>query len=310
MKNGPLVSVITPTRNRAEKLPRAIASLFSQTHENFELILVDDNSSDETPDLVSRIKDRRLRYIRLPECAGVANARNIGLEAVRGEFVCFLDDDDEISPNKLQLQLEKYSHVSVDVGLVYCGSSFFLETENRKVMDIRPVLRGKVYKEMLGRNYLATITPLVRSECFEVVGGFDTSLSSCSDWDMWIRIAHRFEFDFVPDFLGKNYIHGDQISSALQSKIASRERIMHKYMDDLSGYPASFSDSLRRLGILYCLACEAEKGRACFRRAIATGSGKKSLYAHLFLAGFSPALHARMLERRFTLKVGENSYLL
>jgi glycosyltransferase involved in cell wall biosynthesis len=310
VEDNPLVSVITPTRNRAEKLPRAIASLFSQTHENFELILVDDHSSDETPDLVSSIKDHRLRYIRLPECSGVANARNIGLEAARGEFVCFLDDDDEISPNKLQLQLEKYSRVSSDVGLVYCGSSFFLEAEGRKVMDINPILKGKVYKEMLGRNYLTTITPLVRKECFEVVGGFDTSLLSCSDWDMWIRIARQFEFDFIPDLLGKNYIHGDQISSILDSKIAAREHIMRKYIDDLSRHPASFSDSLRRLGILYCLAREPKKGRACFRRAIATGSGKKSLYAHLLLARFSPALHARMLKKRFTLTVGENSYLL
>jgi len=309
VKDSPLVSVITPTRNRADKLPRAITSLFSQTHKDFELILVDDHSSDETPDLVSSIQDHRLRYIRLPARAGVANARNVGLEASRGEFVCFLDDDDEISPNKLQLQLEKYSQVSADIGLIYCGYSFYLEPEGIKVMDISPVLKGKVYREMLGRNYISMITPLVRRECFEVVGGFDTLLSSCSDWDMWIRIARQFEFDFVPDLLCINYLHGEQISCSMEKKIAAREHIMQKYNEDLLRHPESFSDALRRLGILYCIAGEPEKGRSCFRRAISTGAGKKSLYAHILLARFSPVLHARMLEKRFTLKAGENRYL-
>ncbi len=310
MEKGPLVSVITPTRNRAHKLMRSLTSLFSQTHENLELILVDDNSEDDTPELASSLNDQRLRYIRLPQSVGPAAARNIGLAAARGDFVSFLDDDDEIFPRKLQLQLEKFADSSPRVGLVYCGASFLLEEEGRKVIDLLPALKGQVYGEMLGKNHITTIAPLVRRECLEYVGDFDTALPSCSDWDMWIRISRHFEFDFIPDILGFIYIHGDQISASLEKKIVSREYILRKYEEELLRHPASLSESLRRLGILHCLARDPESGRSCFRRAIATGSARKSLYAHLLLSAFTPGLHARMLEKRFTLRVGEDRYLL
>lgn len=310
MADEPLVSVITPTRDRARRLPGAMASVLAQTHHNLELILVDDHSTDETPELVSSMSDPRLRYIGLPESVGVAAARNVGLEAARGEYVCFLDDDDEIFPEKLRLQLEIFSNAPPDVGLVYCGSVFMLEEERRKVLEAVPAIRGRVYGELLGKNYLTMITPLVRRRCFEVVGYFDPDLASCSDWDMWIRIARHFEFDFIPDILAVNYIHGEQISSNLEKKIAAREHILRKYERELAAYPSSLAESLRRLGILHCMARDPGRGRSCFRRAIATGHGRRSLYAHLLLATISPDLHAKMLEERFTLRVGEHRYLL
>lgn len=310
MADGPLVSVITPTCNRAHMLPRAIKSVLSQTHDNLEHILVDDCSTDDTPEVASSIKDPRLRYIRLPENVGVVEARNVGLEAAQGEYVCFLDDDDEIFPEKLRLQLERFSITPPHVGLVYCGSVFRLEEGQEEVLVAKPVLKGRVYGELLGKNYLTMFAPLVRRECFDVVGRFDPALASCSDWDMWIRISRDYDFDFVPDILGATHIHGEQISSDLKRKIAAREHILHKYEQELAMHPASLAESLRRLGILYCLARDPRSGRSCFRRAMATGHSRKSLYAHLLLANFSPSLHARMLEERFTLRVGEHRYLL
>lgn len=310
MADDPLVSIITPTHNRARVLPRAIASVLAQTHENLELIVVDDCSTDRTPELISSMQDPRLRYVRLPENVGAAAARNAGLEIMRGDFACFLDDDDEILPDKLRLQLEKFAGSSPDVGLVYCGASLCLDAEKRKVIEVQPVLRGAVYAQLLGRNYFVMSSPLIRREDLEAAGGFDAMLSSCIDWDLWIRIARRCEFDYVPDLLCIHYIHGDQISTSLEKKIAARELIMHKYGEDLSRYPASFADSLRRLAILYCLAGDPGRGRTCFRKALSTGSGKNSLYAHLLLAALAPSLHRRMLERRFTLEVGEERFLI
>lgn len=310
MANDKLVSVMTTTRNRARMLIRAIDSVFSQTHENLELILVDDHSTDRTSELVSSITDPRLRYIRLEECVGAAKARNIALNETRGEFLCFLDDDDVLFPEKLQRQLDEFSAAPADVGLIYCGFTILFESEDRAVMDVHPTIRGDVYAQVLGRNYFAINAPLVRKECFERIGRFDTMLSSCIDWDMWIRIAHSYEFGFVPESLCACYIHGDQISSSLEKKIAGREYIMQKYEEDLLKYPASFSDSLRRLGILHCLARNPKGGRSYFRRAISTRSAKKSVYMHLYLAALVPELHARMLEKRFTRKVGENRFLL
>lgn len=306
----PLVSVITPTRNRARLLPRAVASVLAQTHGNLELILVDDHSTDGTPAFISSVKDPRLRHIRLPESVGDAAARNIGLDAARGEYVCFVDDDDEISPEKLRLQLERFSSAPPEVGLVYCGAVFMLEREGRKLLEVHPVLKGQVYAEMLGKNHLTLIAPLIRRECFDVAGVFDEKLRSSSDWDLWIRISRHFCFDFVPDLLAVIYVHGKQISSNLERKIAAREYILRKYERELEAHPDALAESLRRLGILHCLAGDLGRGRSCFRRAITTGRGRKSLYAHLFLATLMPGLHAKMLEDRFTLRVGEQRYLL
>lgn len=118
MAGSPKVSVIIGTCNRADMLPRAVASVLSQTHEDHELIIVDDRSTDDTPQVVASFRDPRIRSVRLGANGGVVCARNTGIRMARGEYVAFLDDDDECTPNRLTDQVSVLDS-NPGVGLVY-----------------------------------------------------------------------------------------------------------------------------------------------------------------------------------------------
>src|SRR5690554_2355488 len=116
-----LVSVIIPTYNRGGTIIRAIQSVISQTYSNLEIIVVDDCSSDNTEELVSSIDDARLVYLKLNENVGGSSARNEGLQICRGEFITFLDSDDEFLPTKVEEQYKALKSSEENVGMVVCG---------------------------------------------------------------------------------------------------------------------------------------------------------------------------------------------
>ena len=149
MADDPLVSIITPTHNRARVLPaRSQACLRRRTEPR-----VDSGGrllTDRTPELISSMQDPRLRYVRLPENVGAA-AWNAGLEIMRGDFACFLDDDDEILPDKLRLQLEKFAGSSPMSASSIAGLRSAWMRKKRKVIEVQPVLMGAVYAQLLGR---------------------------------------------------------------------------------------------------------------------------------------------------------------
>ncbi|QIT56556.1 glycosyltransferase family 2 protein [Aquisalimonas sp. 2447] len=126
MTAAPLISIVTPTFNRAGYLPVAIDSVLAQTFPNLEYLIVDDGSTDNTSDVVNSYDDERIRYFR-QENQGQSVARNVGIENSRGEFVCFLDSDDAWVPEKLQQQLEAF-RAHPEAGVVY-GDYIFIDAE-------------------------------------------------------------------------------------------------------------------------------------------------------------------------------------
>ena len=126
----PLVSIIIPTYNRAELLKRAIQSCLDQTYKNIQVVVVDDASEDNTPEIVQRFKDSRIKYIRLPKNSGrPAVPRNIGILNSDGEVIAFLDSDDYFLPEKIEKQVRALTN-SEEIGLVYCDA--LIETEDKK----------------------------------------------------------------------------------------------------------------------------------------------------------------------------------
>ncbi|MCR4418630.1 MAG: glycosyltransferase [Clostridia bacterium] len=224
----PTVSVIIPTYNRAHLVGRAIKSVLNQTYQDFEIIVVDDASRDNTEEVVRSFNDPRIRYLRHEHNLGGSAARNTGIRAARGEFIAFLDSDDEWLPEKLAYQLAVFSE-DHDCGAVY--------TELVWVSDDGPARRvgtrapeGNILKQLLGSNVVGTTSSVViRRECLERVGLFDETLPSCQDWDLWIRIARLYRFRKVSIPLVRYYWHRAQISTDEAAVVRGHAAILAKY---------------------------------------------------------------------------------
>jgi len=206
--SAPTVSVVMPTYNRADLLPRTIASILSQDFGDFELLIVDDGSTDNTAEVIREIQERdpRLRYVQLPENRGIGFARDTGLQHVSGKYIALADSDDLWLPGKLKAQvevLEKYPQIDILFGdfwnIDYIrGTEAGGFAENQAGMQhlaVRPldgdlwlVKRG-VEVGILRSNFIAAPTMVLRADVFEKVGGFDTTATIAVDLEFGWRAA-------------------------------------------------------------------------------------------------------------------------
>jgi PAS domain S-box-containing protein len=196
-KDKPLVSVIIPTHNRARLLQVALASVYSQKGlgELFEIevIVIDDASSDATPEVVGRYPGAR--HLRLDTNRGLLAALNVGLRAVTGKYVAFLDDDDLWLPEKLSLQVPVLEE-NPELGLVY-SQMIGVSRNHLSLFPPENAPSGSIFRALLMGNFFGTRNVLVQREAFEKVGYFDETLSTHEDYDMWLRLAFHFPVKFV-----------------------------------------------------------------------------------------------------------------
>lgn len=301
-ENTPLVSVIIPTYNRPEQLRRAISSVLAQTYQNFEIIIVDDASSVDVAMITGEFNDKRITYIRHEKNKGASAARNSGLRAAQGQFINFLDDDDEILPSKFAKQIAIFQNSSSATGVVYCGFCYALEETEETVYQRIPSISGNVFLELLKSNFLVMQAPLIKKVAIEQVGFLDETLPGCQDWDLWLRLSQHFEFSVVPEVLAKVWVHGEQITADLQRKILSREMIREKYADDLKQHPEILSFNLARLSKLYFLADERQKARRYMWQAYKLAPLNYKYLGHLLFSLLSPGNYKKYVENtQFTI---------
>ncbi len=194
----PLVSVVIPTYNRAHCLPLALASVLAQTYQDFEVIIVDDHSSDNTTQICHRFQefDDRIQYIRNDKNYGPAKSRNNGIDKAKGEFITFLDSDDLYYIDKIQLQVEllkKHPSTGFCYGYFACAHDVF----DIKSYDYnRWTAPPNLYPTFLLPNNFFIVTPsvMVRSNILRKVGGFNPNMHVCEDLELWSRIL----FDTKP----------------------------------------------------------------------------------------------------------------
>lgn len=187
---GPRVTAIIPTRDRAQWLRRAIDSVLRQTFGDFELIVVDDGSIDDTGEVVASIADPRITYIRLSG-TGQSRARNEGIARARGDWVAFLDDDDEWLPEKLEKQLALLPEMP-GVGAVYGRMCVQTGDEFRTPKNLDRLPSGDVSSSMLKENMIVMPSVfMVRRDELVRVGGFDETLHWGEDRDLWLRLAQQ-----------------------------------------------------------------------------------------------------------------------
>lgn len=202
------VEVVIPAYNAERTIGEALDSVAAQTVPPERVIVVDDGSSDATAAKVRSFAASHpgLEVLCLQQAnAGLAAARNRGLELARATFVALLDADDAWLPQKLERQLALFERPGAErLGLVYCDFSLMSE-EGAPLADdefeLDPRVRGEVYQRLLHGNAVAgsASAVLIRRACLARVGLFDETLVSAEDWDLWLRLARHYEFDFVPE---------------------------------------------------------------------------------------------------------------
>ena len=296
----PLVSVVVPTRDRVAMLMRAIDSVLAQTCGDFEVIVVDEASSDETLQRLAAHPDPRIRSLPSVAAGGAPRARNRGIAAARGRYVAFLDDDDEWLPHKLERQLEAFARGSSRLGLVHGGSAVIAAASGRVVHTVVPTPGLAVRPaDFLGEITFTTSVVMIRRSCFDAIGAFDESLAGAQDRDLWIRLAGAFDFDGVPEVLVRRYVHGAQITTSLPTKIRAKQQILAKYARELRAQPRQHAQHWWRLGILLCVAGDRAAGRRAFCASIAARPWQKSAWRDL-LTSFAPPERCRevLISRR------------
>lgn len=209
----PQVSVIIPTYNSASYLREAVESVLSQTYRDFEILVIDDGSTDETPEIVKRY-GRQVRYLHQSN-SGVAVARNRGISESQGQYVAFLDSDDTWFPRKLECQMEALTRAR----LARASSTAYLVTRS----DLTPIAErqnhrhGAALEDLLLRGTIVFISTVVcEKSLLDLTGGFDPTLSQCADWDMWIRLAGHTEFVAVDEPLVNYRQHENNMSRNAQ----------------------------------------------------------------------------------------------
>ena len=237
--SNPKVSVIIPTYNRAELIQRALLSLQNQTNQDFEIFVVDDASTDNTEEVIKNFNDNRIKYIVLPENKGQCISRNIALKQANGDYIGFLDSDDEWLPEKIEKQLRVFEQ-SKDPRLaaVYCGYIEKDEIRNKTLsfFSDRNNTKGDFYKKLLTGFCPSTPTMfLVKRSVLDEVQGFDEFLPTFVDYDLWLRIARLgYSFDSVEEPLIVKYEHaGSQIAKDLQKRKKGLELFLEKWGDEI-----------------------------------------------------------------------------
>lgn len=225
---APEVSIIIPTYNRALLLQKAIQSVLDQTFQDFEIIVVDNYSEDNTIEDVKSFKDERIKIINIRNNGIIAKSRNRGLKESRGDYIAFLDSDDMWLPEKLELQVE-YLRERPEYHLVYSNTWIINENGVRKGLFLKSEYfkEGEIFDELVKSNFIPQLTVLMKREVFENIGFLneDPSLRAVEDYEYWLRVALRYKIGFVKEPLAMYRVHSGGASHTVNGTKLSQKAL-------------------------------------------------------------------------------------
>jgi glycosyltransferase involved in cell wall biosynthesis len=221
---APLVSVIIPTYNREKIITRAIDSVFAQTYRDFEIVVLDDGSQDNTR-AVAQAYGPKVHYF-YQDNKGIAGARNAGMHQTAGDYIAFLDSDDYWLPGKLEQQMALFSQ-HPEYGMVgcQCGSVQIDGTYREKN---RPGKSGWILYDLFNKNFIRTSSAVITRACLEKVGGFDETLREGEEYDYWLRIAAEFAIGFINEPLTVYVDNTDGMSTDSLTGRLHRLKVLEK----------------------------------------------------------------------------------
>jgi len=267
----PAVSIIMPTYNRGHLLGRAIQSVLAQTYQDFELIIVDDGSTDETEKLVKSFNSEMIRYIRHRENKGPSAARNTGIRSAKGDYIAFQDSDDEWMPEKLEKQIRAFETASPAVGIVHTGRYRIINGKK----DYAPLTKwipkdGDVFSSLLKVCFVSTPVALVKRECFERAGMFDERFPPIEDWELFLRMSRYYQFKYINEPLVVKYRQPDSISENQSARIKALKQMLETYFEDFKQDKTLLAKYYFWLGHLLCSCGKLSKGRGYFIKSVKT----------------------------------------
>lgn len=292
----PLVTVVIPTRNRADRVAGAVRSVLAQSHGRLELVVVDDASTDGTGELLASLaaEDGRLRVLRQAERQGASTARNRGARHGAGELLAFLDDDCRWKPDKLEAQIPLLDAAH---GAVYCSQAI-RKPDGGWIVEGRPRRRADESRTLLRGNFIGPSTLVVRRSLYDSVGGFDSGLTRLQDWDLILGLTRRTRFAFIDAVLVTGVAVAGGISSDRPALRDSAERMLGKHAPELA--PAARSELFYGVGKALLAEGLTTEARRLFRHSVATAPTSPLGWFGLAasVGGAGPARVVRALRRR------------
>ncbi len=227
----PKVSIVIPAYNTMTFLPETLETVWTQTFPEFEVLIINDGSTDNLEHWVEQQTDPRLRMISQPN-QGLAMARNAGIKAAQGEYIALLDADDLWEPTKLEQQVACLDH-NPNVGLVYTWTALVDHTGQPSGHIIASQVEGEVWQPFLTQNWITCgSNPLIRRTCFDQVGFFDPQTRGAEDWDMWLRLAQQFQFAVIKAPLVKYRQSINSMSKDCDLMWAAARAVIEKQFQD------------------------------------------------------------------------------
>ena len=256
-------SVVIPTYNRRPFLEKAVDSVLNQTYRNFELIIIDDGSSDGTKEFISNHEDSRIRYI-YQNNSGVSHARNRALKLTKGNYIAFLDSDDFWTEEKLEKTAD-HVKASPDISIFHTDEVWYRKGKLLSQRKKHKKPTGHVYEKALPLCCISISTATVKKEVFEKIGAFDETFEACEDYDFWLRATSNYEVELIPEELTiKDGGRIDQLSSSVwgldRFRIKALEKILSSGTLNNEDYKITFKEFKKKCRI-FAAGCEKRKKR-------------------------------------------------
>ncbi len=228
------ISVVIPTYNRADYIIRSVKSALEQTVKPYEIIVVDDGSTDNTKEKIDELNNECIKYV-YQENGGAASARNKGAEVATGDWIAFNDSDDVWRPEKLKEQIE-HAHSDDKFDLIYCAYSLTSPSEKIERVPYSEnisELEGNIFLSLVVMNTIGTPTVMVKRNDFLSVGGFDTGLRCIEDWDFAVRFSKEHKIGFVNKVLVDAYTVDSGVSTNISEMFSVRCKMIAENKDVL-----------------------------------------------------------------------------
>lgn len=248
----PIVSVIIPTYNRDKYLEKAIKSVLEQSYKDYELILIDDGSTDDTSKILKKYNKKIRSYSMLH--SGVSTARNFGISKAHGEWIALLDSDDYWLPGKLEKQM-LYLENNPDIKVAQVGEKWVRNGKFVNPMKKHQKYSGWIFEKSLPLCIVSPSAVIIHKTIFDEIGLFDENMPVCEDYDLWLRVSKKYQIGLLPEHLiVKIGGHEDQLSTKYwgmdRYRVNSMEKLLNEDLEDWQR-KLVINEIINKLQVLY-----------------------------------------------------------